>query len=252
MYTRAVDLKRLKFITDILKDSIPESGNILDIGCGNGNISIHLGSQGFNVLGVDISEKAINTANQNNSYSNVSFNAIGAEELVTSGTSYDAIICSEVLEHLSEPENLLITISLLLKHNGKLIITVPNGNGPREALMTKPMQWMRRKNNFFWKITKIVKRGLGYDGKTVQSDADDLEHIHFFTKKSLSKMAHQHKYKISKFENADFIEDLFPFSLITKRIGFLQRFDCLVADVLPHQLTGGFHTLWEKSETNQQ
>jgi len=251
MYTRAVDLKRLKFITDILKESIPEKGNILDVGCGNGNISIHLGSKGYSVLGVDISEKAINTAKQTNSHSNVSFKAIAAEELVATGISYDAIICSEVLEHLSEPANLITTISMLLNHNGKLIITVPNGNGPREALMTKPMQWMRRKNNFFWKVTKMVKGSLGYDGKTVQSDADDLEHIHFFTKKTLSEIAYQHKFKISKFENADFIEDLFPFSLLTKRIGFLQQLDCLIADILPHQLTGGFHTLWEKSENNQ-
>jgi len=247
MYTRAVDLKRLKFIAKHIKHLDPKKSKVLDIGCGNGNISIYLGSLGFNVLGVDISDKAVDKAMRLNTLENVSFKVMSAEDLIATGPSYDAVICSEVLEHLEDPGRLLKVINILLKPEGKLIVTVPNGFGPREMLMTKPMQWMQRKNNIWWRITKKIKTSLGYDGKTVQSDADDLEHIQFFTKKQLINLSSRNNFFISAFENTDFIEDLFPFSLASKRISVLQKFDCKIADLLPHQLTGGFHTVWEKS-----
>ncbi len=246
MYTRAVDLKRLNFIANHIQHLDPEKGKVLDIGCGNGNISIYLGSLGYNVLGVDISEKAIEKATQLNTLTNVNFKVMSAEELIATDPTYDVVICSEVLEHLENPDSLLKVIDILLKPQGKLIVTVPNGFGPREMLMTKPMQWMQRKNNIWWKMTKKLKAALGYDGKTVQSDADDLEHVQFFTKKQLIDLSTRNNFSITAFENTDFIEDLFPVSLATKRISALQKLDCKVADLLPHQLTGGFHTLWEK------
>lgn len=247
MYTRAVDLKRLRFITTHTAHLKPGESRILDIGCGNGNISIHLGSLGHNVLGIDISEKTIAKARSNNKFPNVKFEVVSAEELQASGPQYDVIICSEVLEHLQKPEDLVRVIERLLKEDGRLIVTVPNGYGPRESLMTKPMQWMQRSNGILWKFIKGVKRLLGYSGKTVQSEADDLTHIQFFTKRSLTNLLGQHRFKIAAFENADFIEDVFPFSLVTKRVNALQRFDCAVADILPHYFTGGFHTLWLKN-----
>jgi len=246
MYTRAVDLKRLKFIAKHIKCLDPKECKVLDIGCGNGNISIYLGSLGYHVLGVDISEKAIDKANRLNTLPNVSFRVMSAEDLIATDPTYDVVICSEVLEHLENPDKLIKVIDILLKQNGKLIVTVPNGFGPREMLMTKPMQWMQRKNNIWWRMTKKLKSALGYDGKTVQSDADDLEHIQFFTKKQLTDLSVRNNFFITAFENTDFLEDLFPFSLATKRVSVLQKFDCKVADLLPHQFTGGFHTLWEK------
>ena len=58
-YDRIADIKRLNFITDSLKISIPDGGRVLDVGCGNGVISRHLGQFGYEVLGIDISEKTI-------------------------------------------------------------------------------------------------------------------------------------------------------------------------------------------------
>ena len=70
-----------------------------------------------------------------------------------------------------------------LKNDGVLIVTVPNGKGPREVFVTKPTQNLRRKNNWMWRLIKSIKRIFGYGGTTVQSSADDLTHIQFFTKK---------------------------------------------------------------------
>jgi len=58
-FVNASDIKRLQFIVDVLKESTPPEGVVLDVGCGNGIISRGLGAQGFNVYGIDVSDKAI-------------------------------------------------------------------------------------------------------------------------------------------------------------------------------------------------
>jgi glycosyltransferase involved in cell wall biosynthesis/2-polyprenyl-3-methyl-5-hydroxy-6-metoxy-1,4-benzoquinol methylase len=246
-YDRIADRKRVDFITNVLQQSLPPHGKILDVGCGNGVISRHLGRAGFNVLGVDVSEKTIESAKANTTnLPNVNFMKKSAEELVASGEKYDAIICSEVLEHLSDPGSLVSVLRESLADNGKLIVTVPNGKGPRETFVTKPVLNMRSKNNWLWKLVSKTKKSMGYSGTTVQSSADNLDHIQFFSKKDLEKLSSSYQFKITKFGKANFIEDVFPFSFFAKRITFLQKMDCKIADILPTTFTGGFFTVWEK------
>ena len=164
------------------------------------------------------------------------------------GEQYDAIICSEVLEHLNDPGSLLNVLRSSLKDSGKLIVTVPNGKGPRETFVTKPVLNMRKKNNWIWRMLNKTKQGLGYSGTTVQSAADNLDHIQFFSKKDLEVLSQSHQFKIIRFGKANFVEDVFPFSFFTKKIKFLQKLDCKVADVLPLTFTGGFFTVWEKNK----
>ncbi|MGI8952107.1 MAG: class I SAM-dependent methyltransferase [Chitinophagaceae bacterium] len=246
-YNRIADRKRVDFITNVLKKSLPFNARILDVGCGNGVISRHLGRAGFNVVGIDVSEKTIEIAKSNTQLSNVIFMKKNAEELVASGEKYDAIICSEVLEHLSEPEKLLEVLHESLKEKGKLIVTVPNGKGPRETLVTKPVLNLRKKNNWLWKLMNKIKSSLGYKGTTAQSAADNLDHVQFFSKKDLEKLSQKNGFKITGFGKANFVEDVFPFSLFSKKIIFLQKIDCKIADLLPYQFTGGFFTVWEKN-----
>ena len=224
-YDRLADRKRLDFITNFLQKSLPANASILDVGCGNGVISRHLGKFGFNVTGIDVSDKTIEKANALNTLSNVSFIKKSAEELMATGQQYDAIICSEVLEHLDHPEALLEVLNKTLSQNGKLIITVPNGKGPRESLVTKPILKLRNKNNWLWK---------------------------FFSKKDIQQLSAENNLKITKFGKANFVEDVFPFSFFAKRIKLLQRIDCKIADILPYNFTGGFFFVCEKNNNNAQ
>jgi len=245
-YNRITDIKRLNFITDSLKKNIPDGGRVLDVGCGNGVISRHLGQFGYQVLGIDISEKTIAVANQRNTYPNVKFAAISAEQLTAQGETYDAVICSEVLEHLDQPQLLLHTIYESLKDDGLLVVTVPNGNGPRELCVTRPML-KARNNPALWTSINKVKSALGFKGTTAQSQADNLDHVQFFTRNDLRHLAQVSNFKIIQFAKTNFVEDVFPFSLLTKKVKFLQTLDCQVAELLPYSFTGGFNTLWRKN-----
>lgn len=242
-YKNLEDFKRLSFIVDTIAKS-SKTGKILDIGCGNGNISFALGSLGYDVLGVDISKESIAMANQQNQLSNVHFKVLDADH-DNLEEDFDFIVCSEVLEHLNFPEQLVKTCFNKLSKNGVLIATVPNGYGPRELLVTQPVQWLI-KNGMEKRIYQI-KKLLGYSNATLQSSNPDLTHIQFFSVRAFRKMLNASRFKNASWKNSDFIENVFPYSIIAKRVKFLQRLDCWIADLLPRQLSSGFYTSWKKS-----
>ncbi|MBI1182695.1 methyltransferase domain-containing protein [bacterium] len=247
LYSKAEDLKRLNFIYNNIKEAIGEQGKVLDVGCGNGNISLFLGEKGYDVKGIDISPDAIEVAKKRNPYTNVSFEVRPAEQLRDNGERYKAIVCSEVLEHLDEPEKLVAVLHDILTDDGVLVVTVPNGYGPREVLMTKPMQAIYRRGGTMKKMMMNTKSSLGYSGTTVQSAAADLTHVQFFNRKALNELADKARFKIQKIQNANFVEAVFPYSFLTNRIMALQKLDCAVADALPVGFTSGFYTVWKKA-----
>lgn len=247
-FERVADEKRLNFIIQTLQEKLPPQSVVLDVGCGNGVISRNLGKHGFNVYGIDISEQTIEKARKLNNLPNVRFDVLSAEQLVASGKQYNAIICSEVLEHLNDPGSLLRVLNESLYDDGVLIVTVPNGQGPREVFVTKPVIALQKKNNIVWRFVQKMKSLMGYKGTTIQSDASDLTHIQFFTKRSLEELASNNQFRIMKFGKTNFVEDVFPFSLLAKRIKFLQQLDCKIAEWLPYGCTGGFVTVWQKNK----
>jgi hypothetical protein len=135
-----------------------------------------------------------------------------------------------------------------MKDSGTLVVTVPNGRGPRELLITKPIINMQKKNNRLWRFMYSFKKLLGYHGTTVQSDADDLTHIQFFSRSDLRQLASATNFSIQKFGKINFVENVFPFSLLAKRIRLLQRLDCAIADILPFGCTCGFTSTWKKNK----
>ena len=242
-YKDAEDFKRLDFIVNSIRKFKNLNPKILDIGCGNGNISMALGSLNFDVVGVDMDVNSIKRAQGNNHLKNVHFEVQDVNTL-NIREEYDIIICSEVLEHLNDPGNLLKSISRILKQDGILIATVPNGQGPREILITRPVQWMQKKG--IGSIILKLKNILGYSNKTLQSSNPDLTHVQFFSKKSFKTLLKEYGFIQNAWSNANFIEKVFPFSLVSRRAYFFQKLDCAFADLLPTQLSSGFYTVWVK------
>jgi len=115
----------------VISNSTDESKLIVDMGCGTGELLSYLardiGTQ--NLLGLDISKVGILKAQEK--FPNLNFGLIEINEFGLHSTSIqsraDIIICSEVLEHLEQPELILNFISNNLAPSGTLIVTVPGG-----------------------------------------------------------------------------------------------------------------------------
>lgn len=111
----------LSFIDKYLQPDM----KVLDIGCGVGTISLYVANKDNEVLGIDISEKAINVAQKSAEIlgiKNVSFKAIDFLD-TDFQEKFDFIIFSEVLEHLSDDKFAIKKIRKLLRENGILFLS---------------------------------------------------------------------------------------------------------------------------------
>ncbi|XP_026225885.1 ubiquinone biosynthesis O-methyltransferase, mitochondrial isoform X2 [Anabas testudineus] len=118
---------------------------ILDVGCGGGLLTEPLGRLGATVLGIDPVEDSICTAQLHASYDpdlrdRVSYRACTLEELSADGETegeecqFDAIVASEVVEHLADLETFAFCCSHVLKPGGSLFITTMNKTNLSYAL----------------------------------------------------------------------------------------------------------------------
>ncbi|XP_025197162.1 ubiquinone biosynthesis O-methyltransferase, mitochondrial isoform X2 [Melanaphis sacchari] len=107
-----------------------ENIKILDVGCGGGVLTEALARLGGNVTGIDPSKELITIANDHSVIlrnKNIKYFNESIEEHVLSNTeSYDAIITSEVLEHVSNKYGFLTNCIDCLKPGGSVFITTPN------------------------------------------------------------------------------------------------------------------------------
>jgi 2-polyprenyl-3-methyl-5-hydroxy-6-metoxy-1,4-benzoquinol methylase len=118
-----------KAITAILKKNGIRRGTILELGCGNGRVSINLAKRGFNVTGIDISSLCVNDAikrAKQRKLKNVQFICGDMRKLNTTlRRKYDAVISiwtSIGFYGKRTDKKILQSISKLLKKKGIVMI----------------------------------------------------------------------------------------------------------------------------------
>ncbi|HVU17605.1 MAG TPA: class I SAM-dependent methyltransferase [Candidatus Didemnitutus sp.] len=100
-------------------------GRVLDVACGVGYGSYLLGATCASVLGVDLSAEAIADARAHHLRPNVAFH-LGSLSEVPSTTPFDAAVCLETIEHVSDPHVFLKELHGRLKPGGRLVLSAPN------------------------------------------------------------------------------------------------------------------------------
>lgn len=105
------------------------SGKILDMGCGTGSLVLKLAREGYQVVGVDISESCIkitkNRIREEGLAKSATVSVGSATQINLPDNSVDGVIAGEVLEHLKDDEAAVREFSRVLKPGGMCIITVP-------------------------------------------------------------------------------------------------------------------------------
>lgn len=152
--------ERLRRTLDLVDDSA--SLRILDIGCATGYMGKILKQKGHYVVGFDLSKRAIKLSKK--SLDEVYVMDIEKDKFPDL-PNFDLVLVSEVIEHLFQPEKVLLLVGKHLKSNGKLIVSTPNF-----------LYWGNR-----------IKFLLGDFSYTKQGMFDE-GHIHFFSYHSLRSL----------------------------------------------------------------
>ncbi len=103
----------------------------IDFGCGSGELDILLGRNGHFIIGVDIANTALRSAEQHKKQeglSNIQFIQASLDHLPFSEDSFDSATMIEVLEHIdySAVNVIFKEFKRVLKPQAKFFITVPN------------------------------------------------------------------------------------------------------------------------------
>ncbi|VDL18393.1 unnamed protein product [Hymenolepis diminuta] len=140
----AMNPLRLEMVNNLFKDESPKpwyplyGKRIMDIGCGGGILTEPLGRLGANVLGIDMLSEVTEAAKEHlrmvnpDVWKNVPFGPPEYQNISSSEAAekypglFDAIIASEVLEHVSDWEQLVSDASKCLKPGGHFIATTVN------------------------------------------------------------------------------------------------------------------------------
>lgn len=108
----------------LLRADSPSSCSVLDAGCGDGKFSTFLHGLGFHVAGIELSELAAAKAKSRCPYADIQVGSLETR-LPFADASFNAIWCTEVLEHLFDVHGALAEFNRVLKDKGMLLLTTP-------------------------------------------------------------------------------------------------------------------------------
>lgn len=122
-------LPRVRQFLDALRDACPAPADVLDFGCGSGEIARACAQSGYRVHGVDMSPRMIEAARKGDIEGPVSFSLLSAAEplqLPFAGASFDAIVASSVVEYVASPAQCFAELHRVSRLGGRMLLTVPN------------------------------------------------------------------------------------------------------------------------------
>jgi len=126
-YTKRAFSARKRILHELLATRNLAGQNWLDAGCGTGTLARFLAEcKSCKVLGVDASQAMVSNCA---SAPNTEFRQIrDISETGLPDAAFDGVLCSSVLEYVSDPRAALIELRRVLKQDGMLLVSVPNSD----------------------------------------------------------------------------------------------------------------------------
>lgn len=173
-----------QIIKGTILEYLPKTGKILEAGCGIGKWLIYLRQLGYDVIGIEISQEALQTLTTEDK--SVPVVLADVENTCFTDESFESIISLGVMEHFENgPQICLRETRRLLKKDGILLLTVPYQNLIRQIVL-RPAVWF---------AGSMLKR-LGFQPQFSE---------YRFSKKTMLKFLNDFGFEVIRVEPDDYI-----------------------------------------------
>ncbi len=116
-------VNKRRLVMALLRGCVQPGGSILEVGCGGGFLSAALVGDGWREVASDVSYDAARFARDRGATDALVFDAGGGWPFADG--SFDAVLMTDVLEHLDEDETALAEAGRILRPGGAVVVTVP-------------------------------------------------------------------------------------------------------------------------------
>lgn len=147
-FTNGVDPEYEEQIIPMAVEELAGFTNILDVGCGDGQIARALAQQGSTVLGVDPTQLHIDIANERGG--GPTYVLGGATKLPAEDGSMDAVIACLVFEHIDEMDAAVAEVARVLRPGGQFsfflnhpLLQTPGSGWIDDHIIDPPEQYWR-------------------------------------------------------------------------------------------------------------
>tara|TARA_B100000315_G_scaffold254230_1_gene294838 strand:- start:192 stop:842 length:651 start_codon:yes stop_codon:yes gene_type:complete len=114
--------KKASHFIDILRKH--QAKKVLDLGCNDGGFTARLEKEGFEAVGMDLPDVVKHAMD---TYPDMPFVAgSGEKKLPFKDATFDAVVASEVIEHIQQDKQFVQECKRILKKGGLLILATPN------------------------------------------------------------------------------------------------------------------------------
>jgi 2-polyprenyl-3-methyl-5-hydroxy-6-metoxy-1,4-benzoquinol methylase len=187
---------RLKVVFNLSK--IKKDMNVVDFGCGRGELSYQASLKGANVLGLDYSKEAVKLAKSlpKTTKGSLGFKLNRELKIPIKNNSIDMIFFVDVLEHLY-PKQLRVLLKefyRVLKPGGKVIIHTAPNRLYYDVGYPYYTRWISMLVNPFW---KIIFRETLITNKILRTDYEREMHVNECTLGEVQQFFSDAKFKIN-------------------------------------------------------
>ncbi len=146
---RFIEQRRLDAIVSLL--DVRRGEKLIEVGCGGGHV-LRCFPQA-KITGVDVSGRMLEKARRNLQGYDATLLHGQLSELALEDGSFDAMVCTEVLEHIVDPQAVLRDMVRLLRPGGRVVLTFPNDkliNGVKGVVGKSPLRHVPPFSGMYW------------------------------------------------------------------------------------------------------